>query len=83
MLTTLEEARQSGEAVGQMNAGMQQISTAAEQIATGSENLSRHAGSAASDIKASQEIFSRLSDSSTKSSDYASQAGKKAMKLRL
>ncbi|WP_410508573.1 methyl-accepting chemotaxis protein [Methanosarcina hadiensis] len=78
MLTTLEEARQSEEAVGQMNAGMQQISTAAEQIATGSENLSRHAGTAASDIKASQEIFSRLSDSSNKSSDYASQAGKKS-----
>ncbi|MDD4249624.1 MAG: PAS domain-containing protein, partial [Methanosarcina sp.] len=40
MLTTLEEAQQSEEAVGQMNMGMQQISTAAEQIATGSENLS-------------------------------------------
>ncbi len=50
MLTTLEEARQSEEAVNQMNmGGMQQISTAAEQIATGSENLSRHAGTAASD----------------------------------
>ncbi|MPM65578.1 Methyl-accepting chemotaxis protein McpA [bioreactor metagenome] len=57
---------------------MQQISTAAEQIATGSENLSRHAGSAASDIKASQEIFKNLSDSSAKSSEYASQAGKKS-----
>jgi methyl-accepting chemotaxis protein len=78
MLTTLEEAKQSGEAVGQMNAGMQQISTAAEQIATGSENLSRHAGTAATDIKASQEIFKQLSDSSAKSSDYASQAGKKS-----
>ncbi|AKB77629.1 Methyl-accepting chemotaxis protein [Methanosarcina horonobensis HB-1 = JCM 15518] len=76
MLTTLEEARQSEEAVGQMNTGMQQISTAAEQIATGSENLSRHAGTAASDIKSSQEIFRKLSDSSTKSSSYASQAGK-------
>ncbi|MCC4772208.1 PAS domain-containing protein, partial [Methanosarcina sp. DH2] len=61
MLTTLEEARQSEEAVGQMNTGMQQISTAAEQIATGSENLSRHAGTAASDIKASEEIFKKLS----------------------
>ena len=76
MLTTLEEARQSEEAVGQMNMGMQQISTAAEQIATGSENLSRHAGTAASDIKASEEIFKKLSESSTKSSSYASQAGK-------
>ncbi|MDY9924967.1 methyl-accepting chemotaxis protein [Methanosarcina sp.] len=76
MLTTLEEARQSEEAVGQMNTGMQQISTAAEQIATGSENLSRHAGTAASDIKASEEIFKKLSESSTKSSSYASQAGK-------
>jgi methyl-accepting chemotaxis protein len=76
MLTTLEEARQSEEAVNQMNMGMQQISTAAEQIATGSENLSRHAGTAASDIKASQEIFKKLSDSSIRSSSYASQAGK-------
>ncbi len=76
MLTTLEEAQQSNEAVSQMNLGMQQVSTAAEQIATGSENLSRHAGTAASDIKASQEIFKRLSDSSAKSASYASQAGK-------
>ncbi|AAM31354.1 methyl-accepting chemotaxis protein [Methanosarcina mazei Go1] len=76
MLTTLEEARQSEEAVNQMNMGMQQISTAAEQIATGSENLSRHAGIAASDIKASQEIFKKLSESSTQSSSYASHAGK-------
>ncbi|KKH46533.1 methyl-accepting chemotaxis protein [Methanosarcina sp. 1.H.A.2.2] len=76
MLTTLEEARQSEEAVGQMNMGMQQISTASEQIATGSENLSRHAGTAASDIKASEIIFKKLSESSTKSSSYASQAGK-------
>ncbi|WP_440947561.1 methyl-accepting chemotaxis protein [Methanosarcina sp. T3] len=76
MLTTLEEARQSEEAVSQMNTGMQQISTAAEQIATGSENLSRHAGTAATDVKASQEIFKKLSESSTKSSSYASQAGK-------
>ncbi|KKG18326.1 methyl-accepting chemotaxis protein, partial [Methanosarcina sp. 2.H.T.1A.15] len=76
MLTTLEEARQSEEAVGQMNMGMQQISTASEQIATGSENLSRHAGTAASDLKASEIIFKKLSESSTKSSSYASQAGK-------
>ncbi|KKG19514.1 chemotaxis protein [Methanosarcina sp. 2.H.T.1A.6] len=76
MLTTLEEAKQSEEAVGQMNMGMQQISTASEQIATGSENLSRHAGTAASDIKASEVIFKKLSESSTKSSSYASQAGK-------
>ncbi|MCQ1536948.1 PAS domain-containing protein, partial [Methanosarcina sp. KYL-1] len=76
MLTTLEEARQSEEAVSQMNTGMQQISTAAEQIATGSENLSRHAGTAASDVKASAEIFKKLSESSHKSADYASQAGK-------
>jgi methyl-accepting chemotaxis protein len=76
MLTTLEEARQSEEAVNQMNMGMQQISTAAEQIATGSENLSRHAGTAASDLKVSQEIFKKLSNSSTRSSNYASQAGK-------
>ncbi|MDO5839817.1 MAG: PAS domain-containing methyl-accepting chemotaxis protein [Methanosarcina mazei] len=76
MLTTLEEARQSEEAVNQMNMGMQQISTAAEQIATGSKNLSRHAGIAASDIKASQEIFKKLSESSTQSSSYASHAGK-------
>ncbi|HIH95676.1 TPA: PAS domain-containing protein [Methanosarcina acetivorans] len=76
MLTTLEEARQSEEAVSQMNTGMQQISTAAEQIATGSENLSRHAGTAATDVKASQDIFRKLSESSTKSSSYASQAGK-------
>ncbi|MGB9928387.1 MAG: methyl-accepting chemotaxis protein [Methanosarcina sp.] len=73
---TLEEARQSEEAVSQMNTGMQQISTAAEQIATGSENLSRHAGTAASDVKASQEIFRKLSQSSSKSANYASQAGK-------
>ncbi|AKB33298.1 hypothetical protein MSSIH_2608 [Methanosarcina siciliae HI350] len=76
MLTTLEEARQSEEAVSQMNTGMQQISTAAEQIATGSENLSRHAGTAATDVKASQDIFRKLSESSTGSSSYASQAGK-------
>ncbi|MCQ1537373.1 PAS domain-containing protein [Methanosarcina sp. KYL-1] len=76
MFTTLEEARQSEEAVSQMNTGMQQISTAAEQIATGSENLSRHAGTAASDVKASAEIFKKLSESSDKSASYASQAGK-------
>ena len=76
MLTTLEEAQQSNEAVSQMNMGMQQISTAAEQIAIGSENLSRHAGTAASDIKASQEIFKKLNDSSNKSASYASQAAK-------
>ena len=76
MNQTLEEAQQSEEAVNQMNMGMQQISTAAEQIATGSENLSRHAGTAASDVKASQEIFKKLSQSSTKSANYASQAGK-------
>ncbi|WP_440946106.1 methyl-accepting chemotaxis protein [Methanosarcina sp. T3] len=76
MLETLEEARQSEEAVNQMTMGMHQISTAAEQIATGSENLSRYAGTAASDIKASQEIFKKLGESSTRSSSYASQAGK-------
>jgi len=76
MTTTLEEAQQSEEAVNQMNAGIQQVSTAAEQIATGSENLSRHAGTAASDVKTSQEIFKRLSQSSGKSASYASQAGK-------
>ena len=77
MNQTLEEAQQSEEAVNQMNMGMQQISTAAEQIATGSENLSRHAGTAASDVKSSQEIFKKLSQSSNQSSNYASQAGKK------
>ncbi len=76
MTHTLEEAQQSEEAVSQMNMGMQQISTAAEQIATGSENLSRHAGTAASEVKASQEIFRKLDQSSSKSSDYALQAGK-------
>lgn len=76
MATTLKEAQQSEEAVNQMNSGMQQISTAAEQIATGSENLSRHAGMAASDVKASQEIFKKLSQSSSKSASYSSQAGK-------
>ena len=75
MLMTLEEARQSADAVNQMNAGMQQVSTAAEQIATGSENLSRHAGTAASDVKASSEIFKRLNESSIKSDNYASKAG--------
>ncbi len=77
MNQTLAEAQQSEEAVNQMNMGMQQISTAAEQIATGSENLSRHAGTAASDVKSSQEIFKKLSQSSNQSSNYASQAGKK------
>ncbi len=76
MTRTLKEAQQSEEAVSQMNTGMQQISSAAEQIATGSENLSRHAGTAASEVKASQEIFKKLDKSSSKSSDYALQAGK-------
>ncbi len=76
MTQTLEEAQQSEEAVSQMNTGMQQISTAAEQIATGSENLSRHAGTAASEVKASQEIFRKLDQSSTRSVNYASQADK-------
>ncbi len=76
MDTTLADVRQSEEAVNQMNSGMQQISTAAEQIAAGSENLSRHAGTASSDVKASQDIFKKLSQSSSKSSNYASQAGK-------
>ncbi|MDD4749803.1 MAG: methyl-accepting chemotaxis protein [Methanosarcinaceae archaeon] len=76
MLTTLEEAQQSEEAVSQMNTGMQQISTASEQIATGSENLSRYAGAAASDVKASQEIFKKLGESSSQSADYAGKANK-------
>lgn len=76
MNLTLEEARQSEEASNQMSIGMQQISTAAEQISTGAENLSRYAGTASSDVKASQEIFKKLSESSNKSSNYASQAGK-------
>jgi methyl-accepting chemotaxis protein len=76
MKSTLEEAQQSLEAVSQVNTGMQQVSTAAEQIATGSENLSRHAGNAASSVKASQEIFKKLSQSSNKSSNYAAQASK-------
>lgn len=59
-----------------MNIGMQQILTASEQISTGAENLSRYAGTASSDVKASQEIFKKLSQSSHKSSNYASQAGK-------
>jgi methyl-accepting chemotaxis protein len=67
MTLTLEEARQADEAASQMNVGMQQISTAAEQISTGAENLSRYASTAASDVKASQEIFKRLSESSNKS----------------
>jgi methyl-accepting chemotaxis protein len=75
MLKTLEETRQSAEAVSQINAGMQQISTAAEQIATGSENLSRYAGTAASDVRASSEIFKKLNESSIKSDNYASKAG--------
>ena len=76
MTLTLEEARQAEEAANQMDVGMQQISTAAEQISTGAENLSRYASTAASDVKASQEIFKKLSESSNKSSNYASQAGK-------
>ena len=76
MAMALEEAKQSEEAINQMNMGMQQISTAAEQIATGSENLSRHAGTASTDVKASEEIFKKLNESSNKSSNYASQAGK-------
>ena len=76
MTRTLEEAQRAEEAAKQMNVGMQQISTAAEQISTGAENLSRYAGTAASDVKASQEIFEKLSRSSHKSSNYASQVGK-------
>jgi methyl-accepting chemotaxis protein len=76
MALTLEEARQAEEAVNQMNVGMQQISTASEQISTGAENLSRYAGTASSDVKASEEIFNKLSQSSNKSSNYASKAGK-------
>jgi methyl-accepting chemotaxis protein len=76
MTTTLEEAKRAEEASNQMNIGMQQISTAAEQISTGAENLSRYAGTAASDVKASKEIFKKLSESSNKSSNYAAQAGK-------
>ncbi|MHB8101540.1 MAG: methyl-accepting chemotaxis protein [Methanosarcina sp.] len=76
MTITLEEARRAEEAANQMNIGMQQISTAAEQISTGAENLSRYAGTASSDVKASQEIFKKLRQSSNKSSNYASQAGR-------
>ena len=76
MTTTLEEAKRAEEASNQMNIGMQQISTAAEQLSTGAENLSRYAGTAASDVKASKEIFKKLNGSSNKSSNYASQAGK-------
>jgi methyl-accepting chemotaxis protein len=76
MNKTFGEAQQSEEAVNQMNTGIMQISTAAEQIATGSENLSRHAGTAASDVKASQEIFKKLNQSSSQSANYASKAGK-------
>jgi methyl-accepting chemotaxis protein len=76
MTMTMEEAKQADEAVNQMNVGMQQISTASEQISTGAENLSRYAGTAASDVKASQEIFKKLNISSNKSSNYASQVGR-------
>jgi methyl-accepting chemotaxis protein len=76
MTSTLEEAQRAEEAANQMNLGMQQISTAAEQISSGAENLSRYSSIAASDVKASKEIFKKLSESSNKSSNYASQAGK-------
>ena len=76
MNQTLEEAKKAEEAAKQMNIGMQQISTAAEQISTGAENLSRYASTASSDVKASQEIFKKLTQSSHKSSNYASQVGK-------
>ena len=76
MTFTMEEAQQAEEASNQMNIGMQQISTASEQISTGAENLSRYASSAATDVKASQDIFKKLSESSNKSANYASQAGK-------
>jgi methyl-accepting chemotaxis protein len=76
MILTLEEAQRAEEAAKQMNIGMQQISTAAEQISTGAENLSRYAGTAASDVRASEEIFKKLNQSSNKSSNYASQVGK-------
>jgi methyl-accepting chemotaxis protein len=76
MTLTLDEAQKAEEATKEMNIGMQQISTAAEQISIGAENLSRYAGTASSDVKASQEIFKKLSQSSHKSSNYASQVGR-------
>jgi methyl-accepting chemotaxis protein len=76
MTMTMEEAKQADEAVNQMNVGMQQISTASEQISIGAENLSRYTATATSDVKASQEIFKKLSQSSNKSSNYASQVGR-------
>ncbi|ABE51351.1 methyl-accepting chemotaxis protein [Methanococcoides burtonii] len=74
MNATLDEVKQSTEAVNQMNTGMEQISTAAEQIATGSENLSRHANTAALDVKASEQIFKELSEAATKSASFSAQA---------
>jgi methyl-accepting chemotaxis protein len=77
MVHTLEEAQRAEEAANQMSIGMQQISTAAEQISTGAENLSRYAGTASSDVRTSQEIFKKLSQSSNKSSTYVSEVGRK------
>lgn len=74
MHTTLEEVKQSRDAVNQMNTGMEQISTAAEQIATGSENLSRHANTAALDVKASEQIFKTLNEASIKSTKFSTEA---------
>ncbi|RLI79929.1 chemotaxis protein, partial [Archaeoglobales archaeon] len=74
MKTTAEEVKEANEAVNQMNAGMQQISSAAQQIATGSENLSKLANASAADLKSAEEIFKDLSDASSRSADYASQA---------
>jgi methyl-accepting chemotaxis protein len=76
MTMTMEEAKQAEEAVNQMDIGMLQISTVSEQILIGAENLARYAGTAASDVRASQEIFEKLSQSSNKSFNYVSQVGR-------
>lgn len=82
MKTTTEEVKQTTEAISQMSAGMQQISSASQQIATGSENLSNLANNSAAELKSAEEVFNKLRNSASKTSEFASQAVERAKEVK-
>ncbi|RLI82275.1 methyl-accepting chemotaxis protein [Archaeoglobales archaeon] len=76
MQETLNMSRESMDAVAQMNAGMQQISSASQQIALGAENLSKLATNSQIELKATHELFDKLNAAIQTSSAMAAEAYK-------
>ncbi len=60
MRETLNMSKENMDAIAQMNAGMQQISSASQQIALGAENLSKLATNSQIELKTTHELFNRL-----------------------